>query len=129
MDHFKQINDRWGHLVGDAVLRHVADVLGACVTDREHLLGRYGGEEFVLLLPGADQVQARQCADRLRQALRESPARIEGIPVRVTASIGLAIDQEKGDMARLLGEADAALYRAKAEGRDRTASAQPIVEN
>ena len=129
VDHFKQINDRWGHLVGDAVLRHVADVLGACVTDREHLLGRYGGEEFVLLLPGADQVQARQCADRLRQALRESPARIEGISVRVTASIGLAIDQEKGDMARLLGEADAALYRAKAEGRDRTASAQPIVEN
>ncbi|WP_272866515.1 GGDEF domain-containing protein, partial [Mycobacterium tuberculosis] len=55
VDHFKQINDRWGHLAGDAVLRHVADVLSACVADRVHLLGRYGGEEFVLLLPGADQ--------------------------------------------------------------------------
>lgn len=123
VDHFKQINDRWGHLAGDAVLRHVADVLAACVADREHLLGRYGGEEFVLLLPGADPHQARQCADRLREALRESPARIDGLPVRVTASIGLAIDQGTGDLARLLGEADAALYRAKAEGRDRTISA------
>lgn len=123
VDHFKQINDRWGHLAGDAVLRHVADVLAACVADREHLLGRYGGEEFVLLLPGADPHQARQCADRLRQALRASPARIEGLPVRVTASVGLAIDQGTGDLARLLGEADAALYRAKAEGRDRTISA------
>jgi len=123
VDHFKQINDRWGHLAGDAVLRHVADVLSTCVADREHLLGRYGGEEFVLLLPGADQAQARQCADRLRQALRESPARLDGVPVPVTASIGLAIDQGTGDMARLLGEADAALYRAKADGRDRTMSA------
>lgn len=123
VDHFKQINDRWGHLAGDAVLRHVADVLVACVAEREHLLGRYGGEEFVLLLPGADHAQAHQCADRLRQALRESPARLDGAPVRVTASIGLAIDQGSGDMERLLGEADAALYRAKAEGRDRTISA------
>ncbi|MDC6678886.1 GGDEF domain-containing protein, partial [Leclercia adecarboxylata] len=99
VDHFKQINDRWGPLAGDAVLRHVADVLSTCVADREHLLGRYGGEEFVLLLPGADQAQARQCADRLRQALRESPARLDGVPVPVTASIGLAIDQGTGDMA------------------------------
>ncbi|MEK0267581.1 GGDEF domain-containing protein [Stenotrophomonas rhizophila] len=123
VDHFKQINDRWGHLAGDAVLRHVADVLAGCMVDREHLLGRYGGEEFVLLLPGTDPVEARRCADRLRQTLRDAPARLDGLPVRVTASIGLAIDQGTGDMARLLGEADAALYRAKAEGRDRTISA------
>ena len=123
VDHFKQINDRWGHLAGDAVLRHVADVLAGCVADREHLLGRYGGEEFVLLLPDTDAAQGLQCADRIRGALRGSPARVDGIQVAVTASIGLAIDAGREDMARLLGDADTALYRAKAEGRDRTISA------
>ena len=126
VDHFKQINDRWGHLAGDAVLRHVADVLAGCVVDREHLLGRYGGEEFVLLLPDTDAAQALQCADRIRGALRGSPARVDGIQVAVTASIGLVIDAGREDMARLLGDADTALYRAKAEGRDRTISAAAV---
>jgi diguanylate cyclase (GGDEF)-like protein len=119
VDHFKQINDRWGHLAGDAVLRRIADVLAGCVADREHLLGRYGGEEFIVLLPGADAAGAMQYADRILHALRASPALIDGVPVPVTASIGLAIDR-RGDIARLLGDADAALYQAKAEGRDRT---------
>ncbi len=127
VDHFKQINDRWGHLAGDAVLRHVADVLAGCVADREHLLGRYGGEEFVVVLPGADAAQALQCADRIRRSLRESPARVESLLVPVTASIGLAIDAGRDDIARLLGDADTALYRAKAEGRDRTISAAAIL--
>lgn len=127
VDHFKQINDRWGHLTGDAVLRHVADVLAGCVADREHLLGRYGGEEFILLLPGTEAAQALQCADHIRGALRGSPARVDGMQVVVTASIGLAIDTGREDMARLLGDADTALYRAKAEGRDRTISAGTMV--
>ncbi|MEN5266152.1 GGDEF domain-containing protein [Stenotrophomonas sp. TWI587] len=127
VDHFKQINDRWGHLAGDAVLRHVAEVLAGCVADREHLLGRYGGEEFILLLPGTEAAQALQCADHIRGALRGSPARVDGMQVVVTASIGLAIDTGREDMARLLGDADTALYRAKAEGRDRTISAGTMV--
>lgn len=124
VDHFKQINDRWGHLAGDAVLRRIADVLAGCVADREHLLGRYGGEEFIVLLPGADAAGAMQYADRILHALRASPALIDGVPVPVTASIGLAIDR-RGDIARLLGDADAALYQAKAEGRDRTVMSGP----
>jgi diguanylate cyclase (GGDEF)-like protein len=127
VDHFKRINDRWGHLAGDAVLRHVADALAGCVADREHLLGRYGGEEFVLLLPGTDAAQALQCADRIRRVLRESPAQVAGMQVPVTASIGMAMDTGREDIARLLGDADAALYRAKAEGRDRTISAAPAL--
>jgi diguanylate cyclase (GGDEF)-like protein len=127
VDHFKRINDRWGHLAGDAVLRHVADALAGCVADREHLLGRYGGEEFVLLLPGTDAAQALQCADRIRCVLRESPAQVAGMQVPVTASIGMAMDTGREDIARLLGDADAALYRAKAEGRDRTISAAPAL--
>lgn len=124
VDHFKQINDRWGHLAGDAVLRRIADVLAGCVADREHLLGRYGGEEFIVLLPGADAAGAMQYADRILHALRASPALIDGVSVPVTASIGLAIDR-RGDIARLLGDADAALYQAKAEGRDRTVMSGP----
>ena len=125
VDHFKQINDRWGHPGGDQVLRHFATELARSVATAPHLLGRYGGEEFVLLLPGVDPVQARQQAAHIRQHLRLHPARIDEAPIVVTASIGLAVDTGSGELAALLAAADTALYQAKADGRDRTVSAAP----
>ncbi|WP_411852539.1 GGDEF domain-containing protein [Stenotrophomonas sp. LGBM10] len=119
VDHFKQINDRWGHLAGDHVLRNFADVLAAAVADHPHLLGRYGGEEFVLLLPDLSPQQALAWADRLRGRLQAAPAHLGSAAVPVTASIGVAADTGQGDLAGLLAAADAALYQAKADGRDR----------
>lgn len=126
VDHFKQINDRWGHLEGDRVLHHFADVLARCVDADTHLLGRYGGEEFVLLLPGTDQAQARLHAAHIREQLRLQPARIGEVTVSVTTSIGLAVATGSEDLAALLAAADTALYQAKADGRDRTVSAAPV---
>ncbi|MGA6179531.1 GGDEF domain-containing protein [Stenotrophomonas sp. NPDC077421] len=124
VDHFKQVNDRWGHLAGDRVLRNVAGVLATAVADRPHLLGRYGGEEFVLLLPDATPQQALAWANRLRDRLQAAPASVGSTAVPVTASIGVAADPGQGDLAGLLAAADAALYKAKAEGRDRAVGAR-----
>lgn len=123
VDHFKQINDRWGHLVGDEVLRHFAAVLAGTVRGRHHLLGRYGGEEFVLLLPGAAASEAQQLATAIREALRAAPAPLPEGGAQVTTSIGVAQAHGGVALAPLLAAADAALYRAKAEGRDRAVHA------
>ncbi|MGG6317214.1 GGDEF domain-containing protein [Stenotrophomonas geniculata] len=125
VDHFKQINDRWGHLAGDQVLCHFAALLQHGLQDRDALLGRYGGEEFVLVLAGSTQGDAMARAAAIRTALQQKPARLATGPVAVTASIGLAMDDGHGDLSTLLAAADAALYRAKAEGRDRLACATP----
>ncbi|WP_294992611.1 GGDEF domain-containing protein [uncultured Stenotrophomonas sp.] len=123
VDHFKQINDRWGHLAGDQVLRHFSAVLQHCTQGRGHLLGRYGGEEFVLVLAGSTSSDAVALAAMIRSYLQRHPARLALAPVAVTASVGLAMDDGHGDLSTLLAAADAALYRAKAEGRDRLACA------
>ena len=125
VDHFKQVNDRCGHLAGDQVLRHFADLLQHCVQGHDHLLGRYGGEEFVLVLQGRTQRAARERAVAIRTRLQQYPALLASGPVSVTASIGLAMDEGQGDLSTLLAAADAALYRAKAAGRDRLVCATP----
>ncbi|EKT4442791.1 TPA: GGDEF domain-containing protein [Stenotrophomonas maltophilia] len=125
VDHFKQINDRWGHLAGDEVLRHFAAVLQHGLQGRDTLLGRYGGEEFVLVLAGSTQAEAMARAATIRTALQQKPARLATGPVTFTASIGLAMDDGQGELSTLLAAADAALYRAKAAGRDRLACATP----
>ncbi len=125
VDHFKQINDRWGHLAGDEVLRHFAEVLQHGLQGRDTLLGRYGGEEFVLVLAGSTQAEAMARAATIRTALQQNPARLATGPVTFTASIGLAMDDGQGELSTLLAAADAALYRAKAAGRDRLACATP----
>lgn len=122
LDHFKQVNDTWGHQAGDDVLLHAARVLQRGVQEREHLLGRYGGEEFVLLLPGAGVETAQALAERLRAALAAEPIATAVGAVPITTSIGVAVvnaDDQRPGLARLLGRADAALYRAKAAGRNR----------
>lgn len=125
VDHFKRINDRWGHLAGDQVLRHFASVLQQSNQGRTHLLGRYGGEEFVLVLAGSTSSDAVALAALIRTRLQRHPALLDTGPVLVTASVGLAMDEGQGDLSTLLAAADAALYRAKAEGRDRLACAVP----
>lgn len=125
VDHFKAINDRWGHPAGDEVLRHFAYVLQQCLRGRDHLLGRYGGEEFVLVLAGSSQREAVELAAMIRVRLQQRPAPLAQGPVAVTASVGLAVDAGQGELGLLLAAADAALYRAKAEGRDRLVCAAP----
>lgn len=124
-DHFKKVNDVHGHHVGDAVLVRLADVVRGCLrgTDR---LGRLGGEEFAVLMPETDREQAEAVAQRLLRAIRETEVATDtGAALRFTVSIGLAgLETATEDLAALLRAADAALYRAKAEGRDRHSVAE-----
>jgi diguanylate cyclase (GGDEF)-like protein len=119
IDHFKRVNDTHGHLIGDQVLVGVASTLCHQLRDYD-VVGRFGGEEFVVLLPGADTVEACRVAERLRGRVRRLavPA-VEGT-VTVTVSVGVALFRTHGqDLLELLAAADLALYRAKSSGRDR----------
>jgi diguanylate cyclase (GGDEF)-like protein len=123
IDHFKRINDSHGHAVGDQVLRHASRVLTAGLRERDRL-GRVGGEEFVAVLPGATLAQARQVAERMRNAI--DAARLIGPSgeVRFTVSIGVAGAQMAESADALLERADAALYAAKNGGRNAVVIAQ-----
>ncbi len=121
LDHFKSVNDRYGHPAGDAALRHVATALRANTRSYD-LVGRWGGEEFLLLLPGAGTDEAAEVADRVRAALAAEPIDMpngDRLVLRVSAGVaGLTA----GTMPRLeaiVASADAALYSAKQAGRDR----------
>lgn len=122
IDHFKRVNDTYGHLAGDAVLAGVAAALTAGMRDYD-LVGRFGGEEFSLLLPHADAAEALQIAERLRGILGQiqipagpSPG---DDPPHITVSIGLAaLTEGVSDLTDLLAAADTALYRAKRAGRN-----------
>jgi len=117
VDHFKAINDRYGHAVGDQVLTSIASCLAHSVRDGDKV-GRFGGEEFLLLLPATSMAQASALAERLRHQLGilQLPPTCE---TPVTASFGLAAWQRQESAADLLRRADQALYRAKAAGRNR----------
>jgi diguanylate cyclase (GGDEF)-like protein len=119
LDHFKTINDRFGHAVGDQLLQRFAAALRTSLHGRE-LFGRYGGEEFLVLFPDATLEQARQSSERLRNALRDQRLRIDEEEVVVTLSLGLAC-YEQGDVLfdQIARRADIALYVAKTQGRDR----------
>ena len=122
IDHFKKINDTYGHATGDQVLVAVADTLRSVLRSAD-LCGRFGGEEFVCLLPETTETEARIVAERLRRSLAEqSVAAAEGT-VRFTASIGLTV-ADIGDVSveSLLQRADAAMYEAKKAGRNRVVS-------
>ncbi|MFO0927187.1 MAG: diguanylate cyclase [Gemmataceae bacterium] len=115
VDHFKSINDRFGHSVGDQVLQHVAATLRSMVRKRD-LVCRYGGEEFCILLPGIDLEDALQVAERIRAALAGAPCG----QVQVTVSLGVsAVRLGAGQPSELLDQADKALYCAKHGGRNR----------
>jgi two-component system cell cycle response regulator len=119
LDHFKQVNDTHGHPAGDAVLRQTADRLRKVVRDYD-FIGRYGGEEFLLVLPGCNVAIAQQVAERARAAIALEPIIVGDIRVRMTISLGLAwTSNAHEDASTLLQTADDALYRAKAQGRNR----------
>ena len=120
IDYFKQINDQHGHLVGDGVLRQVAAILRES-TRAEDLVARFGGEEFVVVLPVSVPDLATERAERIRSNLAERRLVAPGVEIRVTASIGLAFagpESARNAMA-LITTADEALYQAKADGRNR----------
>lgn len=120
LDHFKSVNDTYGHLVGDRLLTAVAAALQARLRDYD-VLGRFGGEEFTLVLPHTEPAEAEQIARRLRADVAAVSVAIEGAePVRVTVSMGAAVYGVNGaDLTELLAAADLALYRSKTAGRDR----------
>ncbi|MEE4295592.1 MAG: GGDEF domain-containing protein [Wenzhouxiangella sp.] len=120
IDHFKKVNDQHGHLAGDEVLRQVCRVLGNLRRKNDHL-GRYGGEEFLLVLPETEGADAMALAERIRTALEGTPIQAAGKVVHVTASFGIAsLDKTSRQTANaLLASADSALYKAKNSGRNR----------
>ncbi|RSZ56927.1 diguanylate cyclase [Massilia atriviolacea] len=119
IDHFKRVNDVHGHAVGDAVLRHMAALMRSSQRKID-TLGRVGGEEFAILLPGTGGAAARQYAERLRQSVAETPLDGDGRHIAITVSIGIAtIDTGDSGPDAVLVRADKALYRAKADGRNR----------
>ena len=119
IDHFKDVNDTYGHLAGDQVLRRVADTLRASLRGHD-VLGRYGGEEFALLMPGADAPAAMAGTERARLAVSERPIEAGSLSIPITISAGVASYGVNGsDWETLLRNADAALYEAKRRGRNR----------
>ena len=120
IDHFKRVNDTWGHQTGDIVLRHLANTLKKAVRGGDHVT-RYGGEEFAVILPRTDGASAVNVAENIRQALAREPLMIELTPpmTPITVSIGAACYEPGDPLAEWVARADAALYSAKRDGRDR----------
>jgi diguanylate cyclase (GGDEF)-like protein len=122
IDHFKRVNDTYGHLTGDAVLANLAAGMRGLLRDYD-IIGRFGGEEFCVLLPQTSATEAEQTAERLRVKLAQLsvPASdgIQNIPLQVTVSIGVAaLEGSRRDIEELIAAADVALYQAKHEGRN-----------
>jgi diguanylate cyclase (GGDEF)-like protein len=120
IDHFKRINDSYGHPAGDEVLRKISSVIRKTVR-KVDMAGRYGGEEFVLYLHDTDETRAFQVAERLRMMIRQTGFVFNGKEIGVTASLGVSCyPAHGGGSEELLKHADVALYASKQAGRDRT---------
>jgi two-component system cell cycle response regulator len=121
IDFFKKINDKYGHLAGDATLIRLANIISS-VTRGEDIAARYGGEEFVLILRHTDEKGAHSLAERLRNKVESTPIRLEGDVIKVTTSIGVASlpNETLKTPEDLIKAADTALYHSKRSGRNRT---------
>lgn len=122
IDHFKRVNDTRGHAVGDSVLRHIARILGQNLRSTDSVT-RYGGEEFLMVLPELDQDDAMRVAQRAREAVENQPAQVAGEAVPVTISLGVAGGLWTQGLRTLIDRADAALYEAKQSGRNKVIAA------
>jgi diguanylate cyclase (GGDEF)-like protein len=129
VDKFKSFNDKFGHLLGDAILKKTTELLQSAARQMD-VVARLGGDEFAVLLPGSNLEVASCGAERLRTAICESPLQHEGQEHQLTVSIGLAEAQADDDPASLIKRADSALYSAKEAGRNcsyRYAGPEPAV--
>jgi two-component system cell cycle response regulator len=123
IDHFKKVNDKYGHIVGDSVLEEMAKTIGSVIRGTD-VVGRYGGEEFIIILPHAEQDAALSVAERVRNAVVAVEMKSSnGDTFSVTVSQGVASYMSNEDIYSLIQRADAALYQAKENGRDRVESA------
>ena len=120
IDHFKRVNDTYGHLVGDRVLKAVAAAARAELREGD-VLARYGGEEFLAVLPGASSADAMAVSERIRRAVRDTQVTVADQVVAVSVSLGIVAYPETSVSGReeLVARADEALYASKAQGRDR----------
>ena len=117
LDHFKAINDRYGHSAGDYILKTLVTCIEETIRGSD-MVFRYGGEEFTLLLSGTDTEGAKRIAERLRRSIEAYPFIYDGQEIAVTASLGIATLKNRDDAKRLFNKADAALYQAKDAGRN-----------
>lgn len=117
VDHFKSVNDRFGHLAGDKVLRLIAQQLSRRLRKCD-FIGRFGGEEFVLLLPGTTQEQAFTALEALRQGIEQSPFHFKTERVTITVSVGYTAFRSADTLDQVFGRADQAMYQAKQRGRN-----------
>jgi two-component system cell cycle response regulator len=123
VDHFKLINDTYGHQAGDAVLQEIARRMSASLRAYDSV-GRYGGEEFLVVVPGSDLAAAAELAERLRQGIAAQPVSTDSAMIPVTVSLGVAVSVDQpGGLEDLLRRADEALYAAKDRGRNRVETA------
>lgn len=124
LDKFKDVNDTYGHLVGDVVLKEVAQLIRGSVREMD-LVGRYGGEEFGVVLPEAEKELGVQIAERIRRTIESTPIRAYDEEIRMTVSVGVALCPSQASTAEdLVEKADQAMYRAKGMGRNRTILAE-----
>lgn len=126
VDHFKKVNDTHGHLVGDEVLQEIARRLLSSVRSYDYV-GRYGGEEFLIILNNCDASAAPARADAIRRAMQDFPMQTTAGALSITISIGISQAESWGfrPIEELLQEVDTALYAAKAAGRNRVSVARP----
>ena len=126
IDHFKTVNDTHGHVLGDQVIRGLAEVLRTCANQHGHSVARYGGEEFAILLPHGAVADGLRVAEGVRQRIKSMKVRdrrTQAVLLRVTVSAGVALMQPGDDAASWVARADGALYQSKQGGRDRVSSA------
>jgi diguanylate cyclase (GGDEF)-like protein len=119
VDHFKRVNDTWGHETGDNVLKHCVQCISEVVRADDAILARYGGEEFCVLLANANSDAAAALAERVRAKIAKTPYRYGEQTIPITVSIGVAQAHEQVSLSTLISHADKELYRAKQGGRDR----------
>ncbi|HEY1657377.1 MAG TPA: diguanylate cyclase [Candidatus Sulfotelmatobacter sp.] len=118
IDHFKKVNDTLGHEVGDVVLKNIATCLRESLREYDKV-GRYGGEEFLLVIPGCDLLNTARRANQIRENVAQLPIRVANRTMTVTISMGATVAESSNDLEELVRRADTALYRAKRNGKNR----------